>query len=129
MIVGIGTDVVSIGRIRSLLERYGERFLKRCFTEEEVRYALKKPDCAQSLASSWAAKEATGKSLANGIDKNIPFTSIGLKRKSNGSPEIVLRKGAYARAKALASGKKFTAFVSISHEKDMAHAIVVIESP
>ena len=91
MIVGIGTDVASIERIRGVLERHGERFVRRVLTpEERVRYERTNPRArAGHLAKRWAAKEAFSKAIGTGIHPPFTWHSITVSRDARGAPGIV----------------------------------------
>ena len=91
MIVGVGTDVASIERIRGVLERHGERFLKRVLTlDERRRYELTSARAkAGHLAKRWAAKEAFSKAIGTGIHPPFTWHSISVSRDPSGAPGLV----------------------------------------
>ncbi|WP_068671057.1 holo-ACP synthase [Thermosulfurimonas dismutans] len=123
MLCGLGVDLVEEGRIRKLRELYGERFLGRIFTEEEVAYALKKNPPDSSLAAAFAVKEAFGKALGTGIS-GFRFKEVSLVRDPvSGRPEVRL----YGRAEALFRKKANRIWVSVTHEAGLAVAVVVLE--
>ncbi len=66
MIVGLGTDIVEIVRIGAMIDRHGEAFLNRIYTQEEIRYCQKRKHCNEAFAGRWAAKEAVMKALGTG---------------------------------------------------------------
>jgi len=119
--LGIGIDLLYVPRIKSFLERYGERFLKRVFTEEEINYALKKREPSYALASSFAVKEAFYKAL--GGYPGFRFRELSLVRTEKGSPQLKLSGKAkeifYERG-----GEKIT--LSISHDFHYTIAIVML---
>ena len=88
MIVGLGTDVVEIARIEASLERFGDRFLHRIFTEAEIRYCLAKRRPAESLAARFAAKEAGAKALGTGISRGISWREIEVRRLPGQAPVL-----------------------------------------
>ncbi len=124
MIVGIGTDVVSIERIAGVLERHGERFVKRILTpEERRRYAATRAK-ASHLAKRWAAKEAFSKAIGTGIHAPFTWQSITVGRDAKGKPLVV--PGALM-AKHLKKLGVTGAHVSLSDDAGVAVAFVVLE--
>ena len=121
-IVKIGTDICQIDRIKSAYKKYGERFLTRILTENEIRYVTsKKTNLLPRLAGRFAAKEAASKVLGTGL-RGVYFKEIEILREASGAPKMVLHK----RAKQKAKEKGLINFeVSISHERGFAIAIVV----
>ncbi|MGH1364488.1 MAG: holo-ACP synthase [Calditrichia bacterium] len=119
-----GVDLTEVERIQRLIERYGDRFLKRVFTPLEVAYCQgKKNSAAQSFAARYAAKEAVFKSTGLGLRTDMRWHDVEVRNDENGRPELVLT-GEVAR---LLTGKK--AHLSISHAGNMAIAMVVIDDP
>lgn len=94
MIFGLGTDIVEVVRIGSMVERHGEHFLNRVFTEQEVKYCNRRKECYQHFAGRWAAKEAVMKSLGTGFIKGVNFKDIEIQSLTSGQPTIVLAGGA-----------------------------------
>lgn len=88
MILGIGTDIVEIERIRKILNNHPERFLKRVYTDREANYCLKRKDPAIHLAGLFAAKEAVVKSLGTGFTKNIGWNDVEIGHEASGKPII-----------------------------------------
>ena len=124
MIVGIGTDIVSIERIAGVLERHGERFVKRILTpEERLRYARTKLK-ASHLAKRWAAKEAFSKAIGTGIHPPFTWQSITVGRDPLGKPLVV---PSAAMAKHLKKLGVTSAHVSLTDDAGMAVAFVVLE--
>jgi holo-[acyl-carrier protein] synthase len=131
VVVGVGTDLMEIGRIERSIERYGERFLRRVFTEGEIAYCLARRRSAQSFAARFSAKEAGAKALGTGIKLFGNGNSGGLRhlelevtRLPGRRPELVL----HGRAQAIADGlgvKRLS--LSLSHSREMALAMVVAE--
>ncbi len=125
MIVGIGVDVVEIRRIRSVLERQGDRFRKRVFTPGEVEYCAAHRDAAPHYAARFAAKEALFKALGTGWAKGVTWADAEVQREPHGAPVLVLHGEARRIADML--GVRNT-HVSVSHGEDSAVAVVVLES-
>ena len=124
MITGIGTDVVSIPRIERVLERFGERFVKRILTpEERVRYDRTRLK-ASHLAKSFAAKEAFSKAIGTGIHAPFKWHSIAVGRDTRGKPGLVPSAEMAAH---LASLGVTSAHVSLTDDAGVAVAFVVLE--
>ena len=122
MIVGIGVDVVHVPRLKRWQEISG--LLERYFHEDELTAALEKGNAAcLSLAARFAAKEAFGKALGMGLE-GIKLKDIMVKNRHNGQPEIVVRGTALT---ALEKSGAVTIHLSLTHEKDNAIAMVVLE--
>ena len=126
MIVGLGTDLISLKRIADVHQRQGQRFLDRVYTPEEQRYALELKDPSERLASRWAAKEACMKALGTGWAKGVTFTQIALlPGDDRGAPRLVLTGEALAAAKRLHADRWHC---SVSHSDGLAIATVILES-
>jgi len=123
MICGTGVDIVDIERIRAILERHENRFLKRVFTPEEVEYSRKKHDHVYSLSARFAAKEATLKAFGTGMFNGIGLKEISVNR-TTGRPKIKLT--GKARDMAHKMGVE-SIHLSISHDKGMAVAFVILQ--
>lgn len=119
MIKGIGTDVVSVSRIKKLLEKHSKDRLKTIFTTNELK--IKRPE---RLAGRFAAKEALSKAFGTGLGKDIWFSDIEIKNNEEGKPDFILNAKIKKLLKKI-SAKKI--FLTISHEKTYAVAFVVIE--
>lgn len=119
--LGVGIDLVYVPRIKNFLERYGERFLKKVFTEEEISYALKKREPSFHLASSFAVKEAFYKAL--GGYPGFRFKELSLVRTEKGSPQLKL-SGKAKEVFYKKGGEKIT--LSISHDFYYTIAIVIL---
>ena len=116
-IVGLGMDATEIGRIAETFERYGDRFLRRVFTEGEIAYARSAPALtAERLAARFAAKEAAKKALEL---EGVAWRDLEVARSPNGAPHLVL----HGAARAAAGTKSFA--LSMSHEGDHATAVVI----
>jgi holo-[acyl-carrier protein] synthase len=126
MIVGIGTDVVSIERIQGVLERHGERFVNRVLTPEERTRFHKTRAKASHLAKRWAAKEAFSKAIGTGIHAPFTWQSIGVGRDARGKPLVVPGPAMSAH---LASLGVTRAHLSLTDDAGVAVAFVVLEGP
>ena len=129
MILGIGNDLCDIRRIEKSIERFGDRFLLRVFTEEERRKALSRAHPARTFAKRFAAKEAATKALGTGFSNGVYFSDIGVVNAPSGRPTLALTGGA-ARHLALLTPKGFTARidVTLTDEYPLAEAFVVISA-
>ncbi|NLK71645.1 MAG: holo-ACP synthase [Clostridiales bacterium] len=124
MIVGIGTDIIEIKRIKNALEKTEDSFLDRIFTEEEKAYFKKNNYNNQSIAGGFAAKEAVMKSLGTGL-RGFSFTDIEIYRDDLGKPHVRL----YNNAEKIAEDKGIKIIhLSISHCKDYAIAYATAEN-
>ena len=124
MIVGIGTDVASIERIQGVLDRHGERFVKRVLTPpERVRFERTKLK-ASHLAKRWAAKEAFSKAIGTGIHAPFTWQSVAVGRDAKGKP-LLLPSPDMARH--LASIGVTRSHVSLTDDAGVAVAFVVLE--
>ncbi len=124
MIVGVGIDSVSISRIAGLLDRYGRRFLEKIFTEDEIAEGLGRRDSAQYFAARFAAREAFFKALGTGWGRGIPLKEVGVTREESGKPLLSLSRRAKEAAESLGAS---ISHLSLSHEADIAQAIVILE--
>ena len=125
MILGTGFDLTALPRIKALLEKNGERFLARILTEDERAALPTETDRRVAyVAGRWAAKEAAVKALGSGFSAGIGFHDVEVVTLEGGRPELRL----HGRASELASDKGVISLhVSISHERDMAGAMVILE--
>ena len=129
MILGIGTDLCDIRRIEKTLERFGNRFLQRLFSQSERAKALRRSNPAASLAQSFAAKEACAKALGTGFRHGVFWRDMVVSNLPTGQPYMKITGGALARMQKLTpAGMTSQAFVSQSDEYPMANAIVIIEA-
>ena len=125
MIIGLGTDITGISRIKKAIDKGGESFLKKVYTPQEISSYTKRNCSAVSyLAGRWAAKEALAKALGCGIGENCSLTDIDVAELASGAPALVLSGNAKKYADFLGVNN---IFVSISHEDDYAVATVVLE--
>ena len=129
MILGIGTDLCDIRRIEKTLERFGDRFLCRLFSQSERAKAFRRANPAASLAQSFAAKEACAKALGTGFRHGVFWRDIVVANLPTGQPYMKITGGALARMQKLTPARMTAkTFVSQSDEYPMANAIVIIEA-
>ena len=129
MIVGIGSDLADIRRIADSLERFGDRFTQRIFTEVERARSERKGDRAASYAKRFAAKEACAKALGTGIRHGVFWRDMGVVNLRSGQPTMALSNGAQARLEAmLPLGTTARIHLSLTDEPPYAQAFVVIEA-
>jgi holo-[acyl-carrier protein] synthase len=124
MIAGIGVDIVDVARIQALLDRYGERFLRRVYTEVETAYAMGGGNRAERLAGRFAVKEAMMKALGTGKSQGILWRDVETLRARSGKPEVRLHGQAVRWAKLRGGG---AVHVSITHDGGKAVAFVILE--
>jgi holo-[acyl-carrier protein] synthase len=123
-IVGIGVDLVSIERLRGVLDRYGARFLDRVLTADERTYCQRHQDQAPQVASRFAAKEAALKALGTGLARGIRWRDLEVRRDAQGPPRMYLSGRAAEEAAALGVAR---IHLSLSHDRNSAVAMVVLE--
>ena len=129
MIIGIGSDLTDIRRIQASLDRFGERFTHRVFTEVERARSESKPDKAASYAKRFAAKEACAKALGTGLKRGVYLADMGVVNARSGQPTLSLTGGAAARLAALIPpGMDGFIHVSLTDDHPYAQAFVVIEA-
>ncbi len=126
MIIGIGVDIVEIGRIGEAVRRWGDRFLRKIFTEEEIRYCYSKRDPFPSLAARFAAKEAGVKALSSLLPEgaHLSLRDMEVIRAASGRPSLSVISGPLSD---LLSGEEFSLHLSLSHERGNAVAMAVLE--
>src|SRR5271154_537425 len=125
MIVGTGVDIAEIPRIRSSIERFGDRFLRRIFTEGEMAYCEAKANRFERYAARFAAKEAAMKALGTGWSRGVRWRDIEVVREPSGKPTLQLT--GVARQIADGLGVKNIS-LSITHSGNLALAHVIFES-
>ena len=125
MIVGTGVDIAEVPRIRETIERFGDRFLRRIFTEGEIRYCERKARRFESYAARFAAKEAGMKALGTGWSRGVRWRDIEVVRPRGQRPTVQFHGQAAAIAAAL--GTKNIA-LSITHTSEEALAHVILEN-
>jgi holo-[acyl-carrier protein] synthase len=129
VIVGIGSDLTDIRRIESTLERFGERFVNRIFTEAERDRSERKADRAASYAKRFAAKEACAKALGTGMRRGVFWRDMGVVNARSGQPTLMLTGGAAERLAALTpAGCHAVIHVTLTDDHPYAQAFVIIEA-
>ena len=128
MIIGIGSDLCDIKRIEQTLERFGPRFIARCFTEVEQRKSDRRKERAASYAKRFAAKEACAKALGTGLNRGVFWRDMGVVNLPSGAPTMKLTGGAAERLAAITpAGREAFIHLTITDEYPLAQAFVVIE--
>ena len=129
MIIGIGNDIIDIRRVERTLERHGERFVARIFTEIEQRKSDGRANRAASYAKRFAAKEACSKALGTGFRDGVFWRDLGVVNLPSGKPTMALTGGAAARLTAITpSGMRAQIDLTITDEYPHAQAIVIISA-
>ena len=124
MILGHGVDLAEVERVRRSVERFGDRFLERVFTEGERAYAGDGPRRDERLAARFAAKEAVFKALGTGWAQGVGWTGIEVVREASGKPALVLHGKARELAETLGVRRWH---LSLTHTGTMAMASVIAE--
>lgn len=122
MIAGIGTDIVEILRIGQMIERHGEHFLTRVFTDDEIQYCQRRRESYQHFAGRWAAKEAVMKVLGTGFVRGISWREIEVCAHTSGKPTVALYGGTREFARSRGVGDML---ISISHCREYATATAI----
>ena len=129
MILGIGTDLANIERIAATLERFGDRFRNRVFTDIEQAKAERRQDTAGTYAKRWAAKEACSKALGTGLRMGIAWKDMGVANLHTGQPTMELTGWAKERLDAMTpAGHEAILHVTLTDDHPWAQAFVVIEA-
>jgi holo-[acyl-carrier protein] synthase len=130
MIIGMGSDLCNIERIANSLERFGERFETRVFTEVERAKARKRPfTIAGTYAKRFAAKEAFSKAVGTGFRSGVYMKDIGVINAPSGAPTLALEGGAAKRlAKMIPSGHEARVHLTLTDDHPWAQAFVIIEA-
>jgi holo-[acyl-carrier protein] synthase len=129
VIVGVGSDICDIRRIQESLDRFGERFTHRLYTEQERARSERKNDRAASYAKRFAAKEACAKALGTGIRRGVFWRDMGVVNMRSGQPTMALTGGAAERLAAMTPpGHQAVIHLSLTDEVPYAQAFVVIEA-
>ena len=129
MILGIGTDLANIDRIAGTLERFGDRFRNRVFTETEQRRSDRRADVAGTYAKRWAAKEACSKALGTGLRMGIAWRDMSVSNLRTGQPVMHVTGWAADRLAAMTPiGHEAHIHVTLTDDHPWAQAVVVIEA-
>lgn len=129
MIIGIGNDTLDIRRMEKVLERHGERFTHRIFTEIEVAKSERRRQRAASYAKRFAAKEACSKALGTGLSQGVFWRDMGVVNLPSGKPTMILTRGAAKRlADLVPVGHHAEIHLTLTDDFPMAQALVIIEA-
>lgn len=129
MIIGIGNDTIDIRRVQKVIDRHGERFTERIFTEIEQAKSDRRRLRAASYAKRFAAKEACAKALGTGMARGVFWRDMGVVNKPGGQPTMVLTGGAAKRLADLTpSGHRAMIHLTITDDFPLAQAFVLIEA-
>ena len=129
MIIGIGNDIISIERIENSLERFGQRFVDRIFTDVEQKKSDRRLKRAASYAKRFAAKEACAKALGTGLNQGVFWRDMGVVNKRSGAPTLQLTGGALARLERITpAGMIADIQLTITDDDPNAQAIVIIQA-
>ena len=124
-VIGTGVDLVECARIQRSIDRFGDRFLQRVFTDGEIEYSMSMKFPARHLAARFAAKEAVSKAFGTGIGKAMGWRNIDIQKKQSGEPFLVLSGPAEAFA---AERGVISALITLSHTENYAVACAVLEA-
>src|SRR4030081_4050687 len=123
-VLGIGVDLVECARIERSIARFGDRFLRRVFTDGEIEYSTSMKFPARHLAARFAAKEAVSKAFGTGIGKNMGWKDIDVRKKPSGEPFLIFGGGAEKLAQERGGNH---ALITLSHSDHHAVATIVLE--
>lgn len=121
MVIGIGIDIIEIDRIKESVEKYGDRFLNKVYTQKELDYCLMKKYKYQHLAARFAAKEAVYKALATGWNEDVSWQNIEISNEPNGMPIVTLQG---RLKKFLEKGNDLK--ISMSHSRDYVACMAIV---
>ena len=129
MILGLGSDLSDIRRIQESLDRFGDRFKQRVFTELERTRSDRKADAAASYAKRFAAKEACAKALGTGMRRGVFWRDMGVVNMRSGQPTMALSGGALARLREITpEGMRAVIHLTLTDDHPYAQAFVIIEA-
>ena len=129
MIVGLGSDLIDIRRVEQTLERFGDRFVQRIFTEIEQAKSDRRKERAASYAKRFAAKEACSKALGTGFRQGVFWRDMGVANLPSGKPTMVLTGGALLRLESMMPDDHMPAIhLTITDDWPLAQAFVIIEA-
>ncbi len=129
MIIGLGSDLIDIRRIERTLNRFGDRFIARIFTDVERAKSEARSTRVESYAKRFAAKEACSKALGTGFRKGVFWRDMGVINLSGGKPTMALTGGAAARlAEILPDGMMAQIDITLTDEPPIAQAVVIISA-
>ncbi len=125
LVIGLGTDLIEIARIERSIERFGDAFLARVYTDGEIAYCQRKKNSAESFAARFAAKEAGAKALGTGISRGVSWREFEVRRAPGQRPELHLSGRALQIADHLGIRRLS---LTLSHSRLLSIAVVVAES-
>jgi len=129
MILGIGSDMVSIERIEHTITRFGVRFVQRVFSETEKKTAEYRAATTETYAKRWAAKEACSKALGTGLRMGVAWKEMAVRNLDSGQPVMELSGGALERLRRLTpEGHTAKIHVTLTDDHPWAQAFVIIEA-
>ena len=129
MILGLGSDLIDIRRIEKSIERFGDRFIERIFTDIERAKSDKRAQRAASYAKRFAAKEACAKALGTGLNKGVFWRDMGVVNLPGGKPTMKLTNGALRRLNEITpAGHTAVIDLTITDDFPLAQAIVIISA-
>lgn len=124
MIYGIGTDLVEIGRMEKIIQRWGERFTEKVYSQNEIDYCTRKAYPAIHYAARFAAKESFLKSLGIGLGMGVSLKDIEVINNAQGSPQLKMNERI---RKVLDTHGITSVHISMTHTREHAHAVVILE--
>lgn len=124
MVIGVGIDIVQNDRIERIINKWGDKFLKKFFSEKELAFITRTRNRNQRYAGNYAVKEAFAKAVGTGFRKGLRIRDIMVMRDSRGKPYVVLNGSARGYVEQIGANRIHT---SISHEKDYSVAVVIVE--
>lgn len=129
MIIGLGSDLIDIRRVEASIERFGDRFTHRCFTDIEREKSDRRKNRAASYAKRFAAKEACSKALGTGLAQGVFWKDMGVINLPSGKPTMRLTNGAGERLQSmLPAGHEAVIHLTITDDFPYAQAFVIIEA-
>jgi holo-[acyl-carrier protein] synthase len=129
MIIGLGNDLIDIRRVQKSIERFGDRFIERIFTDIERAKSDRRANRAASYAKRFAAKEACAKALGTGLNQGVFWRDMGVVNLPGGKPTLALTGGALARLQAITPpGHRADIALTITDDFPLAQAIVIISA-
>jgi holo-[acyl-carrier protein] synthase len=129
VIIGLGSDLIDIRRVERSLERFGDRFVQRVFTEIEQAKSDRRKERAASYAKRFAAKEACSKALGTGLRQGVFWRDMGVANLPSGKPTMVLTGGALRRLESMMpEGHMPSIHLTITDDWPLAQAFVIIEA-
>ena len=129
MIIGLGSDLIDIRRIEKSLDRFGDRFIQRIFTDVEQAKSERRRERAASYAKRFAAKEACSKALGTGLSNGVFWRDMGVVNLPSGKPTLKLTNGALKRLNSMMpDGMEPSIHLTITDDFPLAQAFVIIEA-